>query len=251
MKRCTVFMLLLAAYLVFLIGTMPAHIASARIAAATQGTVDVIAPPQGTIWRGTAGMRIAGAALERVEWRFQAQRLFVGEWAYALRIDDAALRAEAVVARSFSQWRVHQLVAEGQASLVGRWLPLLGIVSPSGQIHINATRLNINEKNLEGQAQLQWRAAALGLSDVRPLGDYAAEVSLRGAGADYVVKTSSGVLRIAGRGTFQPPLQWSFNGEASAEKDMLPRLQEIFKLLGAVNTNNNTNDKGVYVINHR
>ena len=250
MKRRTVITLLLAAYVVFLIGTMPAHIAFARIAAATQGAVEVIAP-QGTIWRGAARLHIAGAALERVEWRFQPQRLFLGEWAYALRIDDAALHADAVVARGFTQWRVHQLVAEAQASLVGRWLPLLGVVSPSGQIHIDATRLNFNEKNLEGQAQLQWRAAALGLSEVRPLGDYSAEVSLRGAGADYVVKTSSGALRIAGRGSFQTPLQWSFTGEASAEKDMLPRLEGILKLLGAVNTNNNTNDKGVYVINHR
>ncbi len=246
MKRRTFITLLLAAYFVFLIGTLPAHLAAARIAAATQGAVEVIAP-QGTIWRGAAGLRIAGATLERIEWRFQAQRLFLGEWAYAVRITDAAAHGEALVARGLSQWRVHQLVAQAQASLVGRWLPLFGVVSPGGQIHIDATRLNFDEKNLEGQAQLQWRAAALSLSDVRPLGDYAAEVSLRGAGADYVVKTSSGALRIAGRGSFQPPLQWSFNGEASAEKDMLPRLQEIFKLLGAVNTN----DKGVYVINHR
>jgi general secretion pathway protein N len=241
MKLRNIVLIVLGAYGVFLAGSAPAWVATGRIAAAAPGTVDFI-EPRGTVWHGTAGVRIAGAALERIEWTFLPQRLFSGEWAYALHIADPAAKADAIAARGFSGWRVHDLAAEVQAGLLARWLPLLGAFSPAGQIRIDAARLAFDGKNLEGQAQVLWRSAALSLSEVRPLGDYGAEITLRESRADYTVKTNSGTLRVAGRGTFQPPLQWSFNGEATAAPDALPRLQDLLKMMGT------PNDKGVYVI---
>lgn len=241
MKLRSIVLVVLGAYAVFLAGGAPAWILTGRVAAAAPGTVDFI-EPQGTLWHGAAGVRIAGAALERIEWRFLPQRLLSGEWAYALHIADPAAKADAIAARGFSGWRVHDLAVEVQAGLLARWLPLLGSFSPGGQIRIDAAQLAFDEKNIEGQAQVQWRGAALSLSEVRPLGDYGAEITLRDRRADYTVKTNSGTLRVAGRGSFQLPLQWSFNGEATAAPDTLPRLQDLLKTIGT------PNDKGVYVI---
>jgi general secretion pathway protein N len=241
MKLRSIVLVVLGAYAVFLVGGVPAWFATGRIAAAAPGTVDFI-EPHGTLWHGAAGVRIAGAALERIEWTFLPRRLFSGEWAYSLHIADPAAKADAIAARGFSGWRVHDLAAEVQADLLSRWLPLLGAFSPGGQIRIDAARLAFDEKNIEGQAQVQWRNATLSLSEVRPLGDYGADITLRDRRADYTVKTNSGILRVAGRGTFQPPLQWSFNGEATAAPDTLPRLQDLLKMIGT------PNDKGVYVI---
>ncbi len=241
MKLRRIILVVLGAYAVFLAAAAPAWIATVRIAAAAPGTVDFI-EPRGTLWHGAAGVRIAGAALERVEWTFLPQRLFSGEWAYALHIADPAAKADAVAARGFSGWRVHDLAAEVQAGLLARWLPLFGVFSPGGQFRIDAARLAFDGNNIEGQAQLLWRNAALSLSEVRPLGDYGADITLHDRRADYTVKTNSGTLRVAGRGSFQPPLQWSFNGEATAAADALPRLQDLLKTIGT------PNDKGVYVI---
>lgn len=241
MKLRNIVLIVLGAYAIFLAGGAPAWVATGRIAAAAPGTVDFI-EPHGTVWRGGAGVRIAGAALEHVEWSFLPQRLFSGEWAYALHIADPAAKADAIAARGFSGWRVHDLAAEVQAGLLARWLPLVGVFSPAGQIRIDAARLAFDGNNIEGQAQVLWRNAALSLSEVRPLGDYAAEITLRESRADYTVKTNSGTLRVAGRGSFQPPLQWTFNGEATAAPDALPRLQDLLKTMGT------PNDKGVYVI---
>ena len=250
MKRTTLIATLIGGYVVFLVASAPAWIATERIAAVTQGTVEFVAP-EGSVWRGAASMRIAGTPLERVEWSFQPQRLLFGELAYALRVADPAANGAMVAARGFTDWRFHELSADAQAGLVARWLPLLGAFAPGGQMRVDAQRLAFDGKSIEGQAKLQWLAAELSVSDVRPLGDYSAEVTMRGGGADYTVKTQAGTLRLAGRGTFQPPMRWTFQGEAAAAPDALPRLQGILKLMGAVNTNaNGANDKGLYVINH-
>lgn len=241
MKLRNIVFIVLGAYAVFIAGGAPAWIATARIAAAAPGKVEII-EPHGTVWHGDAGVRIAGAAFERVEWRFLPQRLLSGEWAYALHIADPAAKADAIAALGISGWRVHDLAAEVQAELLVRWLPLFGAFSPGGQIRIDAAQLAFDGKNIEGQAQVLWRNAALSLSEVRPLGDYGADITLRESRADYTVKTNSGTLRVAGHGSFQPPLQWTFNGEATSAPEAMPRLQELLKMLGT------PNDKGVYVI---
>jgi len=241
MKLRSIVLVVLGTYAVFLAGGAPAWILTGRIAAAAPGTVDFI-EPHGSVWHGGAGARIGGTALERIEWTFLPQRLFSGEWAYALHIADPVAKADAIAARAISGWRVHDLAAEVQAGLLARWLPLLGAFSPGGQIRIDAAQLALDGKNIEGQAQVQWRNATLSLSEVRPLGDYSAAITLRESRADYTVKTHSGTLRVAGRGSFQPPMQWSFNGEATATPEALPRLQDLLQMLGT------PNDKGVYVI---
>jgi hypothetical protein len=245
MRRRTLFATLCAGYVVFLLATAPAWIAAEAIATSSAAQFNTV---EGSVWNGAAALRIHDVALERIAWRFQPQRLFLGEWAYALRIDDAIGNGEAIVARGFSGWRIHDLNAllhaPAAARAAARFIPLAAAAAPEGKIRITAGDIALDARHAAGQIGAQWQDAALAFSDIRPLGDYQADIVLQGDGATFSIKTLKGVLRVAGRGSFQPPQQWIFNGEATAAPDMLPHLQALLTMLGT------PGDRGVTVMRY-
>jgi general secretion pathway protein N len=240
MKLRTYALVALGGYAFFLVAMAPAWLLSEGMLA-NSGLRPIA--PQGTLWNGSARLHMApDLNFERLEWHFAPLHLLRGEWAYDVTISDPALKAKAVAARGFAGLRLHDALVDARAGTLSQWIPVLAAFAPAGDVHLEAVRIDFDSQAASGDIHLKWTDAALALSEERPLGSYEAEINLRERRADFRVGTVSGVLRVAGRGTFQPPMQWSFNGQASAEPQALPRLQGILKLLGT------PNEKGIVVI---
>ena len=79
---------------------------------------------------------------------------------------------------------------------------------------------------------MEWRGAAVGLSEVRPLGTYRADIHAEGHAGKVVVSTVEGRLRIAGQGTLTPPTRIVFRGEARAEGADAKALEPLLDLFG-------------------
>lgn len=244
MKLRWILAALLGGYAVFLIATAPAWLATRSLAGISGGTA-IGQRPEGTLWSGAARIELPrqNLALHRVEWRFQPLALLRGEWSYALNVKDPALTASAIVSRGFTRLIVRDAAAVLPAATAAALMPALAVFSPSGTVELTGVNLRCADQNCDGDIAAHWRNAALPLAELRPLGDYAATATLRSGSAEFEVKTLTGALRVAGRGTWQAPQRIGFNGEASAAPDVLPRVQGLMKLLG------NPDERGTVKIN--
>jgi general secretion pathway protein N len=82
-----------------------------------------------------------------------------------------------------------------------------------------------------GAANVEWRDAAVALTDVKPIGSYRLEARGEGGPARLSVTTLSGPLRISGKGE-ATATRGSFSGEARGEGDSAKALEPLLDLLG-------------------
>lgn len=195
-------------YLIFLAVSAPAGAlfwalnrwgGSARILAEDVG---------GTLWRGEARqLRIAlrnaqPVELGRIAWQVQWHRLLLGEAAASFEIDGDGPRGVGAVALSRQGWSVSQF----DLSLPANWLaglrPGLGVWQPGGTVRISGKEFSSHGKQFRGQGEVVWDQAALGLSPVRPLGSYQADLSGEGERVRFQLKTRSGPLEAQGSGNW-------------------------------------------------
>jgi general secretion pathway protein N len=234
--RAGLVLLGVVAYAAFLAALTPASFIAARISAATQGGV-LLEGAQGTIWRGEARARVfprrgAPVDLDRIAWRFEPSRLFAGQLAYDVKLAASGLTGDLVAARTFSGWQARNLAVRGDAAGLAAFAPLLAALRPTGAISITSTRLDWNGESLAGEAIAEWRAAAVGWSEVRPIGSYRATLNGTQGPAKVAVTTLEGPLRITGQGTLTPPTGLAFNGEARAEAAQAVALEPLLGLIG-------------------
>jgi general secretion pathway protein N len=226
--------LAIAAYLAFLVATVPAAFVSTRLQGAARGLE--ISDPQGTIWRGSARMRgVVGATVVTVNalhWRWLPTRVLHGEIAYRTNIELPGFVANLDVARSLAGWEIRNLDAAGDASALGTFVPLLAPWRPAGPTKVSASRIALRGDNIEGDARIEWRRATTGLSDVRPVGSYEGVWRGQGAAGRVEVRTLDGPLRITGEGLTSIPLRMSFTGEARGEGERAKELEPLLDLMG-------------------
>lgn len=223
------------AYAAFLLAGLPAAIVAPRLEAATGGRV-VLERASGSVWNGTAAMRLAlpwaGIVLEEVQWRFLPTRLATGRLAAHVTARAGRLVATAEVSRSPGAWQASGLRARGDASALALLVPLAAAWQPQGPLEIDAPHLAIEGGVLSGRASARWNDAALSLSTVRPLGDWRARLEAEGAPAKITLATVKGPLRLSGAGTFTPAGRLAFAGEARAEAGREADLAPLLQLLG-------------------
>ena len=228
-------MLGLAAYLAFLVGTVPASLVAARIAAETRGAVR-LGDARGTLWRGQAAATVATpagtAVLENVSWHPRVASLAAGRLGLVVHVDDSGLKGSGELARAFDSWQAHDLSVEGSATTLAHFLPLLAALRPEGSWALRAPSLRWTPSSLEGEANLEWRAAALASSEVKPLGSYRAELRGEGPQARVALSTLDGPLKLSGTGALTPQGRLTFSGEARAEPAQAAALQPLMDLLG-------------------
>jgi general secretion pathway protein N len=224
----------LAAYSVFLIATIPAAYVAGQANAAPRRQVEV-SDAQGTLWNGSAQVRIAptkgGKAIDRVEWRILPARLFAGELAFHVNAAGEGLSASAQVSRGFSSWKLRELKAAGDAAGVAAYVPLLATWRPSGPVTVTAPEITITGRSLRGSLEAEWRNAVSGLSEVKPLGSYRAGWRANADTGDISVTTLQGPLRLAGVGK-TTATGMTFNGEARGEGEAAKALEPLLDLMG-------------------
>ncbi len=226
----------LAAYSVFLVATIPAAYVAAQVNAALPGQVE-IGDAEGTLWRGSARARIAprraGKGIDRIEWRFLPSHLAAGEIALALHVAAEGISASGEAARGFSQWRLRDAKAEGEASALATLIPAIAPWRPAGRVSLTMPSLTLEGGEVRGGTlEAEWRGAVSGLSEVRPLGAYRATWRAENGPGRIVVTTLQGPLSITGEGTTTPGLRIAFSGEARGEGDAAKALEPLLDLMG-------------------
>jgi general secretion pathway protein N len=225
----------LAAYSAFLVATIPAAYVGAQLQANLPGRVEVT-DARGTLWNGSARASFAASrnrlTLDTVEWRLLPSRLLAGEIAYDIRAHGAGLDASAQVAHGFSGMRVRGLSAKGDASGLAIVVPIIATWRPAGPILVSAPEVAIRGRDVKGALEIEWRDAATGLSDVRPLGSYRATWKAENGPGQVEVATIRGPLRVTGKGTASPASGFQFSGEARAEGDAAKSLEPLLDLIG-------------------
>ena len=224
-----------AAYAAFLVGTMPASFVLARAQAAQPGKFEV-RESGGTAWHGSAKVTLATpggpVAVDRLQWHWRPSRLLAGRIAFDITAAAPGLDARYEGARTFTQWEARDLVARGDAAAMSTLLPWLAPWRPEGAVTITSPRLATDGVEVRGEARVEWRGAALALSEVRPLGTYRADIQAEGHAGRVKIATVEGPLRITGQGTLAPPTRFTFTGEARAEGPQAAALEPLLGRMG-------------------
>jgi general secretion pathway protein N len=224
-----------AAYAAFLVVLMPASYVAARLEASTRGGVQV-QEAGGSIWRGSGRATIATPAgplaIEQLEWRFLPARLVSGRLAFAVTGRSAGFESRGELARSLSMWEARDVAIDGLAAGAASFMPLIAHWRPEGKLAAKAPLLSWNDREMRGEARLEWRAAAVALSEVKPLGSYRIDLNGDGAQARVTLSTIEGPLALAGQGTITPPSRLAFSGEARAQGPAASSLQPLLDLMG-------------------
>jgi general secretion pathway protein N len=225
----------IAAYGVFIVATMPASFLLERARAAQPGKFEV-REAHGTAWRGNAQVVVNApggtVAVERLEWRWLPARLAAGHLAFDIAAAAPGLQARYEGARTLTQWEVTGLDVRGDAAALTVLLPWLAPWRPEGKVAIASPSLTSDGQELRGDARIEWRGAAVALSEVRPLGHYRADVRAEGHAGKVTVTTLEGPLQVSGQGTLTPPARLVFTGEARAEGAQAKALEPLLNLLG-------------------
>jgi general secretion pathway protein N len=225
----------IAAYAVFLAATTPASVIASHVQSRSAGAIEFI-DTTGTLWHGTARARVGTPGgplvIERLEWRYRPAALASGRIAFDLDVQANAGNAQLALARGFTDWEVRDLQAQVSAQILATFLPLAATWRPEGSIRAAAPALTWNEREMHGTLTLDWKDAAVALSEVRPLGSYRVEAVGDGGVAQLNATTASGPLRISGKGQFSPPSRIVFSGEARGEGEAAKALEPLLDLLG-------------------
>ena len=191
---------------------------------------------RGTVWEGSAqaafGPPGAVLQLQSLHWRWIPARLAAGRIAFQVDAAGPGLEGRLEVARGFADTSLRDVHARMQAASLSSVAPLLGPWQPEGTVTLDAPSIAWDERNARGDARIEWRDAALALSNVRPLGTYRIEVHGEGGPATIAASTVDGALRISGRGTIAPSGAWSFSGEARGEGPQAIALVPLLDRLG-------------------
>jgi general secretion pathway protein N len=221
----------IAAYAVFLVATLPASVALTAAQRAQPGRFDVL-ESRGSAWNGSAKVAVGTTTIERLQWRWKPARLIAGRLAFDITASAPGIEARYEGARSFTRWEVRDVNAKGSAQAMSLLLPLTAAWRPEGQLTLASPLLESDGRELRGDVSLEWRGAAVALSDVRPLGSYRADIALEGPGARFRVATLQGPLTVTGQGTLAAPGRIAFTGEARPEPTSAAALEPLLKLLG-------------------
>jgi general secretion pathway protein N len=222
------------AYLIFLAALVPASFVAERVAAATQGRV-ALANAGGTLWRGSARIRLTAAGgwldLDALEWRFDPARLLAGRIAFDVKATAQGLDAQGQVARAFSGWELRDAALRASITSLATLAPLAARWRPEGRIVATVPLWHWNDRAARGEATIEWREAALSLSEVKPIGSYRIVATADGAGAQLAVTTIEGPLQVSGKAS-AAPAQITFSGEARAEGPTAKALEPLLDLMG-------------------
>jgi general secretion pathway protein N len=223
------------AYALFMVLAAPATFIGNRAAAASGGRAH-FSDARGTAWSGSMRARYDGTggtfACDRVAWRLLPAKLIEGRIAFDVQADCPDAQARVQVARSWSEWEANAGSGRMAARALAAFFPMVAAWRPEGSISVTADGVRWNDREMQGPLNLEWRDAAVALSDVRPLGTY--RVTAQGAGdtAKLALSTIAGTLSMTGQGELKLPGAVTFSGEARGQGANAAALEPLLNLMG-------------------
>jgi general secretion pathway protein N len=220
----------LAAYLVFLLATLPAAWLGYALERASGGAL-ALGDARGTVWKGRGALAVRSSSGFRgvadIEWRCNPLSIFSGRLSVALSGTTPGADLKANVGVGLKSVRLQNVEARIPVTLLEQAVPIVSIWKPQGRVRLSADSFEIGPASVRGAATAEWSEA--GLSGVARIGDYRLQVTGTGDRAAVKLATLRGDLRINGDGGWsaaQPRVvQLSGVAEASPErKDLEPLL---------------------------
>ena len=227
----------IAAYVIFLIVTVPATWLSWGLARITQGTVD-LSEERGSLWVGRGRLvvhypRSASRDLGNTEWRVNPLWLPLGRLQISLKATGSQSDLSVAVGVTPKRIVLQRSHISADANMASAFYAPARLLAPKGRLQFNADDLALDKKGLHGNAVVTWEGASSGLSSVQPLGDYRIDISGTGADAALKLTTLRGDLQLSGTGRWQllETGDLQFNGIARP-KSRGQELQSLLNLLG-------------------
>lgn len=230
-----------------LIATAPASVTEWMLPRLTNHRI-LLVQPEGGLWHGKArnlkvktadgGFRSTGS----VNWEILLLPLLKLELAAKVEMADGQNNSSGIIAAGFGKLRLSQMRATLPVSLLSEFMPTWQTWKPNGALKLSTDEFTISQHGVRGAAELEWRNASLGLSQVNPLGEYRVNIQSDQKIAQISVTTISGVLHLVGKGEWSQSDGLSFLGTALGEPSKKVELREFLRLLGSEQSN------GVYQI---
>ena len=222
------------AYAAFLVVLVPASFVADRITAATQRHV-AIADAGGTLWNGAARIRFTVAGgwldLDSLEWHFVPARLLAGRLAFDAKASAPGLEASAQIGRGLGDWELRNGAASASVASLATLAPVAAQWRPEGRLAATIPSWRWNDRSARGEATVEWRDAAVSLSEVKPLGTYRVVATGNGETAQLALSTIAGALQVSGKGS-AGPAELRLSGEARSDPAMAKALEPLLDLMG-------------------
>lgn len=224
-------------YITFLVINLPAEWLAWGINKYSHGSI-TLTQAGGTFWKGRGLLsisqnRTSPVNLGRLEWNIHSIWLLIGQVDITLDLSGDGLNGRSRHTFSPGQTKLNELRISIEAIKLGSFYSPATLISPLGQININAKEVSINDKGMQGQIEIKWSDAGSALSAVKPLGSYSLIVTGNGKNAKISLSSSSNSsLNLAGNGN------WAlvngtvnFNGTATPTKNK-SELESLLSLMG-------------------
>ena len=234
-------------YAVFLIATAPANVMGWMLPRLTNNRI-LLSQPEGGFWHGKSQALLLKAdsgevkSIGDVQWDFLFLPLFKLQLAARVEVFDGRNTSRGILAAGLGQIHLRQMNAILPIPLITEFNPAWKIWKPTGELKFNSNQFSIGKSGLRGTAELEWRNASVGLSQVKPLGSYRLHIQDEQKVAKMDLSTLSGVLQLAGKGEWSKDNGLNFRGTAQADPSQKAALQDLLRLLGSEQGN------GVYQI---
>jgi len=243
----------LAGALLGLLAWAPAAWLAAALASATQGRL-LLAQPEGTLWRGSGVLVLAGPAgshdatvlPDRLGW---ALRWRAG--ALELALDQPCCLAPGLRLRLSAGWARQTLaLLPGAEGRIGQWpaAALAGLGTPWNTLQLGGTlRLSAaaaadapvwtltraaGRTAVAGRLQLELLGLSSRLATIAPLGSYSLTLnSAAGAAPALTLVTLEGALRLSGSGSLAEG-RLRFAGQAAAAPGSEAALNNLLNIIG-------------------
>lgn len=229
-------------YLACLIATVPAGMMEWMLPRLTNDRVFLV-QPEGGLWHGKArnllvktsdgGLRPIGS----INWEILLLSLLKQELAVKVEVADGQHNSSGIIAAGFGKLRLRQMRANLPVSLLSEFTPAWQTWRPDGDLNLRTDEFAISQQGIRGAAELEWRNASLGLSQVSPLGEYKVNIQGDQKIARISVSTISGVLHLVGKGEWSNQDGLSFHGTALGEPSKKVELRDLLRLLGGEQSN--------------
>jgi general secretion pathway protein N len=192
----------------------------------------------GTVWSGEGALVLRAPdqsphRLARIGWELDFWPLLRGRLNVRAHGSGPEVRLAGAAELAFGTIALRELHIVLPAAVATAFYAPAQLLAPTGQLELTAPALDLAPTQVRGQGELHWRAAAIGLSPVRPLGDYRLYFEGQGEQAALRLETLRGPLAVSGTGQWQAASgALRFDG-AAAPIARATELEPLLRLFGS------------------
>ncbi|RKP58519.1 type II secretion system protein N [Pararobbsia silviterrae] len=216
---------------------LPAAWITPQFAARTGGRI-ILADPSGSLWHGSATLRLAAGSDSgdltelpgRLEWTTSFGSLFAGRVHMTLNQTDA-MRAPVEVVASMREATLGAGGIDVPASLLDGLGAPFNTLALRGVVRLDWGEWRVFGPRAFGRMTVTMSDVAARISRVRPLGAYRLVYEAQGDTASMTLTTIRGPLMLDGTGTMRDR-HLMFTGSAHAEPNYADNLRSLLDLLG-------------------